>query len=145
MGTPFLTSCMASGSRRSTASLTRHLVGASSASLRRFYRGAALGEEMLRATAAVIALNPHGDFMRWSGNMRLFEACGVGAFQLVDDRLGVRVVPRRGHLVIYPSRSCALCAVLSGARRRAPPDAARGGRTRWRITPTIDAWRGLWS
>lgn len=76
------------------------------ASLRRFYRGAALGEEMLRATAAgAIALNPHGDFMRWGGNMRLFEACGVGAFQLVDDRPGVREWFRDGeHLVIYRDR-----------------------------------------
>jgi spore maturation protein CgeB len=75
-------------------------------SLRRFYRGAALGEEMLRATAAgTIALNPHGDFMRWGGNMRLFEACGVGAFQLVDDRPGVREWFRDGeHLVIYRDR-----------------------------------------
>lgn len=76
------------------------------ASLRRFYRGAALGDEMLRATAAgMIALNPHGDFMRWGGNMRLFEACGVGAFQLVDDRPGVREWFRDGeHLVIYRDR-----------------------------------------
>ena len=73
------------------------------ASLRPFYRGAALGEDMLRATGAgKIALNPHGDFMRWGGNMRLFEACGVGAFQLVDDRPGVREWFRDGeHLVIY--------------------------------------------
>lgn len=73
------------------------------ASLRPFYRGAALGADMLRATAAgKIALNPHGDFMRWGGNMRLFEACGVGAFQLVDDRPGVREWFRDGeHLVIY--------------------------------------------
>ncbi|MCC6799002.1 MAG: glycosyltransferase [Anaerolineae bacterium] len=72
-------------------------------SLRPFYRGSALGAEMLRATAAgQIALNPHGDFMRWGGNMRLFEACGVGAFQLVDDRPGVREWFRDGeHLVIY--------------------------------------------
>jgi spore maturation protein CgeB len=60
------------------------------ASLRRFYRGPALGEQMLRATCgSTIALNPHGDFMRYGGNMRLFEACGVGAFQIADDRPGI--------------------------------------------------------
>lgn len=72
-------------------------------SLRPFYRGAALGEQMLRATCASrIALNPHGDFMRYGGNMRLFEACGVGAFQIVDDRPGVREwFTVSEHLVTY--------------------------------------------
>jgi spore maturation protein CgeB len=72
-------------------------------SLRPFYRGAALGEQMLRATcASQIALNPHGDFMRYGGNMRLFEACGVGAFQIVDDRPGVQAWFTVGeHLVTY--------------------------------------------
>jgi hypothetical protein len=60
-------------------------------SLRPFYRGAALGESMLRITqAAKIVINTHGDFMRYGGNMRLFEVCGVGAFQITDDRPGVR-------------------------------------------------------
>jgi spore maturation protein CgeB len=73
------------------------------ASLRQFYRGPALGEQMLRATcAARIALNPHGDFMRYGGNMRLFEVCGVGAFQIVDDRPGVQTWFNVGeHLVTY--------------------------------------------
>jgi len=72
-------------------------------SLREFYRGPALGEEMLRITrAAAITVNPHGDFMRWGGNMRLFEACGVGTFQIVDDRPGVREWFTVGeHLVTY--------------------------------------------
>ncbi len=71
--------------------------------LRQFYRGPALGVEMLKITqAATITVNPHGDFMRWGGNMRLFEACGVGAFQIVDDRPGVREWFTEGeHLVIY--------------------------------------------
>jgi spore maturation protein CgeB len=61
------------------------------ASLRRFHRGPALGEQMLRATcAARIVVNPHGNFMRYGGNMRLFEACGAGAFQIADDRPGIR-------------------------------------------------------
>lgn len=73
------------------------------AGLRPYARGAALGEQMLRVTAAArIALNPHGDFMRYGGNMRLFEAAGVGAFQLVDDRPGVREWFTDGeHVVIY--------------------------------------------
>ena len=72
-------------------------------SLRRFHRGALLGEAMLRAAgAARIAVNAHGDFSRFGGNMRLFELCGVGAFQLVDDRPGVRrwFAPDE-HLVVY--------------------------------------------
>ena len=60
-------------------------------SLQRFYRGSALGDEMLRVLSSVkISLNAHGDFMRYGGNMRLFEAAAVGAFQLVDDRPGIK-------------------------------------------------------
>ncbi len=59
-------------------------------SLKPYYRGAALGEKMLRITgAAKIVVNVHGNFMRWGGNMRLFEVCGVGAFQIADDLPGV--------------------------------------------------------
>lgn len=66
-------------------------------------RGALLGEEMLRALAGSrIVVNPHGDFMRWGGNLRLFEACGVGAFQIADDRPAVREWFEPGrHLVTY--------------------------------------------
>ncbi len=72
-------------------------------SLRPFYRGAALGEEMLRITqAAKIVINTHGDFMRYGGNMRLFEVCGVGAFQVVNDCPGVHAWFTVGeHLVTY--------------------------------------------
>jgi glycosyltransferase involved in cell wall biosynthesis len=72
-------------------------------SLRPFYRGMALGEQMLRITqAARIVINTHGDFMRYGGNMRLFEVCGVGAFQITDDRPGVREWFTVGeHLVTY--------------------------------------------
>jgi hypothetical protein len=71
--------------------------------LRPYYRGPALGEQMLRVTrAAKITVNPHGDFMRYGGNMRLFEACGVGTFQIVDDRPGVHAWFTVGeHLVTY--------------------------------------------
>ncbi len=59
-------------------------------SLRPFLRGRALGRDMLRVLSSVkISLNPHGDFMRYGGNMRLFETAAIGAFQLVDDRPGV--------------------------------------------------------
>ncbi|MCA9913141.1 MAG: glycosyltransferase [Anaerolineae bacterium] len=73
--------------------------------LRPFQRGSALGEEMLRVlSAAKISLNVHGNFMRYGGNMRLFEAAAVGAFQLVDDRPGVRQWFTEGeHLVMYES------------------------------------------
>ena len=58
--------------------------------LRAFHRGAALGGEMLRVLSSVkISINVHGDFMRYGGNMRLFETAAIGTFQLVDDRPGV--------------------------------------------------------
>lgn len=54
-------------------------------------RGSALGAEMMRViSGATINLNVHGDFMRYGGNMRLFETAAVGAFQIVDDRPGIR-------------------------------------------------------
>jgi len=59
-------------------------------SLRPYLRGAALGQQMFRVlSGATISLNTHGDFMRWGGNMRLFEAAALGAFQLVDERPGI--------------------------------------------------------
>lgn len=55
------------------------------ASLRAQVRGAALGEDMLEVlSAAKITINVHGDFMRYGGNMRLFEAAGVGVLQIAD-------------------------------------------------------------
>lgn len=60
-------------------------------SLKAHIRGSALGDEMMNIiSASPITLNTHGDFMRWGGNMRLFESAGVGAFQLCDDRVGIR-------------------------------------------------------
>jgi len=72
-------------------------------SLRRFYRGPALGEAMMRALSrADLIINPHGDFMRYGGNMRLFEACGAGRLQLVDDCPAARRWFKPGtHLVTY--------------------------------------------
>ncbi len=61
------------------------------ASLRAHYRGEALGETMLHVlSAAKVIVNIHGDFMRYGGNMRLFEAAGVGVCQVADDLPGVR-------------------------------------------------------
>lgn len=71
--------------------------------LKPYYRGSALGQQMMRVmSAAPISLNVHGNFMRYGGNMRLFESVGVGAFQIVDDRPGVRewFTPDE-HLVIF--------------------------------------------
>jgi len=60
-------------------------------SLRRFVRGAALGEQMLHVlSAARITINTHGNFMRYGGNMRTFEAAGVGVLQVTDDLPGTR-------------------------------------------------------
>jgi spore maturation protein CgeB len=60
---------------------------------------------MVRALrSAKIVVNPHGDFMRYGGNMRLFEACGVGALQIADDLPGVHRWFRVGtDLVTYRS------------------------------------------
>ena len=59
-------------------------------SLKTNYRGYALGKEMLRVLSGVtISLNIHGDFMRYGGNMRLFETAALQTFQLVDNRPGV--------------------------------------------------------
>jgi spore maturation protein CgeB len=62
------------------------------ASLRPHVRGAALGQQMLRVlSAAKLTINIHGDFMRYGGNMRLFEAAGVGVVQIADDLPGHHV------------------------------------------------------
>jgi spore maturation protein CgeB len=59
-------------------------------SLQACYRGPALGEKMLRILCgSTIQINPHGNFMRYGGNMRLFEAAGCGVFQIADDLPGV--------------------------------------------------------
>ncbi len=53
-------------------------------------------------SGAKIVVNPHANFMRYGGNMRLFEACGAGAFQIADDRPGVQEWFTVGeHLVTY--------------------------------------------
>jgi spore maturation protein CgeB len=59
-------------------------------SLQKHVRGRALGEDMLEVlSAAKLTINTHGDFMRYGGNMRMFEAAGVGILQLVDDLPGI--------------------------------------------------------
>jgi spore maturation protein CgeB len=58
--------------------------------LRPYRRGSALAETMLRVlSAAKLTVNTNGNFMRYGGNMRLFEAAGVGTLQLCDDAPGV--------------------------------------------------------
>ncbi len=60
------------------------------ASLRPYARGSALGGDMLEVlSAAKMTVNTHGNFMRYGGNMRLFEAAAVGVFQIADDLPGV--------------------------------------------------------
>lgn len=59
--------------------------------LKKHLRGPALGEEMERiVSAGKISVNPHGDFMLYGGNLRLFEAAGAGVFQISDDLPGTR-------------------------------------------------------
>jgi hypothetical protein len=53
--------------------------------LKPFVRGRALGETTLRImSAAKINLNVHADFVWYGGNIRLFEAAGVGRLQIAD-------------------------------------------------------------
>src|SRR5690606_30278969 len=61
-------------------------------SLKRFVRGKALGEDMLRIlSAAKICFNTHGDFVFYGGNLRLFEVAGTGVCQITDDLPGTRL------------------------------------------------------
>jgi len=72
-------------------------------SLKPFHRGYALGDEMMQVlSSAKISLNVHGDFMRYGGNMRLFETAAVGTFQIVDNRPGISqwFTPDE-HLIIF--------------------------------------------
>lgn len=72
-------------------------------SLKPFLRGSALGESMLEVlSSSKISVNVHGNFMRYGGNMRLFEAAGVGAFQIVDNRPGIQEWFTPGeHLIVF--------------------------------------------
>jgi spore maturation protein CgeB len=61
-------------------------------SLRKFVRGQALGEDMLRIlSAAKLCFNTHGDFVFYGGNLRLFEVAGAGICQISDDLPGTRL------------------------------------------------------
>jgi spore maturation protein CgeB len=71
------------------------------ASLKAHFRGYALGEDMLEVfSAAKLTINVHGDFMRYGGNMRLFEAAGVGILQLADDLPGTQQWFTEGETII---------------------------------------------
>ncbi|MFO7323593.1 MAG: glycosyltransferase [Chloroflexota bacterium] len=70
-------------------------------SLRPYVRGSALGAQMLRIlSAARLTINTHGDFMRYGGNMRLFEAAGVGVVQIADDLPGNRTWFTPGETIV---------------------------------------------
>lgn len=70
-------------------------------SLRPHVRGRALGEDMLEVlSAAKITINVHGDFMRYGGNMRLFEAAGTGIFQIADDLPGTHEWFEEGETIV---------------------------------------------
>lgn len=59
-------------------------------SLKPYAKGSALGGEMLDVlSSAKISINAHGNFMRYGGNMRLFETASIGTFQIVDNRIGI--------------------------------------------------------
>ena len=86
------------------------------ASLRGHYRGAALGETMLRVlSAAKVVVNIHGDFMRYGGNMRLFEAAGVGVCQVADDLPGVRRWFTPDETILTYTNTDDLCATVDRA------------------------------
>ncbi len=71
------------------------------ASLRGNVRGQALGEDMLEVlSAAKMTINVHGDFMRYGGNMRLFEAAAVGVLQISDDLPGTRQWFQPGETIV---------------------------------------------
>ncbi|MEP7292683.1 MAG: glycosyltransferase, partial [Chloroflexota bacterium] len=60
--------------------------------LRKFVRGRALGEDMLKIlSAAKLCFNTHGDFVFYGGNLRLFEVAGAGICQISDDLPGTRL------------------------------------------------------
>ncbi len=53
--------------------------------LRALYRGIAFGREMVKVlSASDICINSVGCTMQRGGNMRTFEAAGIGAFQIID-------------------------------------------------------------
>lgn len=68
-------------------------------------RGAAYGERAMRVMASSgVTINVHGDSMRYGGHERLFEAAGIGAFMITDDRPCNAVWFTEGvNLVVYRS------------------------------------------
>lgn len=58
--------------------------------LKKFDKGVVFGEDMIRVfKSAKIVVNLHREFEMSGGNYRLFEICGAGAFQLVDEKSGI--------------------------------------------------------
>lgn len=101
------------------------------ATLKPFHRGYALGDEMMQVlSSAKISLNIHGDFMRYGGNMRLFETAAVGTFQMVDNRPGIsKWFTPDEHLVIFENmtdlQEKARYYLAHDAERQAIADRAR--------------------
>jgi len=61
------------------------------AALKKFVRGKALGEDMLKIlSASKLCFNTHGDFVFYGGNLRLFEVAGAGVAQIAEDLPGTR-------------------------------------------------------
>jgi hypothetical protein len=60
-------------------------------SLKKYVRGRALGEDMLKIlSASKLCFNTHGDFVFYGGNLRLFEVAGAGVAQIAEDLPGTR-------------------------------------------------------
>lgn len=54
--------------------------------LHEVYQGTAYGEKMIKIyNATKVGLNIHASSMKYGGNMRTFEICGSGTFQLIDN------------------------------------------------------------
>ncbi len=100
-------------------------------SLRAHVRGAALGQQMLRVlSGARLTINTHGDFMRYGGNMRLFEAAGVGVVQIADDLPGNHQWFTPGENIVTYSDNADLRAKVADLLARPDERAALAERAR---------------
>jgi hypothetical protein len=79
-----------------------------SSAVRRRYHGEAWGNDMLRLVGrARIALNRHGDVAgEYANNMRLYEATGMGALLVTDDKTNLGdLFDVGGEIVVYRDSS----------------------------------------
>jgi hypothetical protein len=111
-----------------------------SSPLHRCFQGEVWGTEMYQVLRrSRIALNSHVDFARReAGNMRLFEATGVGAFLLTDfkDNLNMLFAPDREVVAWHSIDDClkAIALYLGDDERRAQIAQAGQARTRAKHT-----------